>query len=137
MAIIEFSQKDILRNTLVEPGWYICKVDEMDDGKPSADQKSINYTGELVIIRHADNGEVKFAGVPLRLGFNSKAQGFMIPYFKAFGVDIVAGMRVELKSTVGRVLEVFVENNLYKEKMQNNVNHQYRPLSDKNQDAAA
>jgi hypothetical protein len=66
--------------------------------------------------------------VPLDWNFNSKAVGFAVGFLQAFGVEVKAGMRFDLKSAEKRELDVFVENDQYQGRLVNRVNHKYRPI---------
>ena len=46
--------------------------------------------------------------------------------FEAFGVEVKAGTRFDLKSAEDRELDVFVENGTYQNRLVNRVNHKYR-----------
>jgi hypothetical protein len=96
--------------------------------KASKDGGSTNYPMEGVIIRNADDGSEDFAGVPLDWNFNSKAIGFAVGFFAAFGQTAEQGKRYDLNSAVGRELEIFVENDTYNGNPMNRVNHKYRQL---------
>jgi len=127
MPIISFSDRDLLRGKVVEPAWYVVTINAIGEA-PSKAGDSTNYPVEGVIVRNADNGSEDFAGVPLDWMFNSKAIGFAVGYLSAFGVDVKSGARFELNNSVGKQLEVFVENDTYMGQIKNRVNHKYRPL---------
>lgn len=132
MPIIEFSDRDLLRGTVVEPAWYVVLINSVGEA-PSKDGGSTNYPVEGTIIKNADNGDEKYANVPLDWNFNSKALGFATGFLRSFGVELSSGKRFELGSAVDKKLEIFVENGEWQGRMKNNVNHKYRPLSDHNQ----
>lgn len=135
MPIVQFGERDLLRGTVVEPAWYVVRIDSIGEA-PSKDQQSINYPVEGTIIKNADNGVTeKCAGVPLDWNFNSKAIGFAVGFLKAFGVDVTAGQRFELKNAENKYVEVFIENDTWQGRMVNRVNHKYRPVGDGNSPA--
>ena len=109
MPVVQFSDRDLLQGTIVEPAWYVMQINEIGEA-PSKDGGSTNYPVEGVIIRNADTGDDKFAAVPITWNFNSKAIGFAVGFLKAFGVDVKSNERFELASAAGKQLEVFVEN---------------------------
>ena len=127
MPIIGFSEKDILRGTIVTPAWYRVHIEGVGE-KPSRDGNSINYVVEGTIVMNAEDGSKDFAGVPLEWNFNSKAISFMIPYFAAHGVEIEAGKRYELQATAGADIDIFVENDIWEGRPVNRVNHKYRKM---------
>jgi hypothetical protein len=128
MAVVQFGQRDLLRGKLVTPAWYRVRIETVGEAPAKASEKgpSTNYPVEGTILFNGDNGDVEFAGVPLDWNFNSKAIGFAVGYLQAFGVDVKAGTRFDLKSSEGRELDIFVENDTWQGRMINRVNHKYR-----------
>ena len=127
MPIIEFSEKDLLRGNVVEPAWYVVRIDNIGEG-PSKDGQSTNYPVQGTIIRNADTGDTSFANTPIDWNFNSKAIGNARGFLESFGVQVSAKKRFELASAVGKELEVFVENDQWQGRLINRVNHKYRAL---------
>jgi hypothetical protein len=127
MPIISFSQRDLLRGTVVEPAWYLMQIDAIGEA-PSKDGGSTNYPVEGTILKNADTGDEAYQGVPIDWNFNSKAIGFAVGFLKSFGVDVKAGARFELTNAVGKTVEVFVENGEWQGRMVNRVNHKYRTV---------
>jgi hypothetical protein len=127
--MIEFTRRDILRGTVVEPAWYRCKIDSVNK-KLSSKGDSTNYNFEASIIKNADNGDTKFQEVPVNWNFNSKAISFMVDFFKAFGVEVTAGSRFDENQTVGKELDIYIENGEYEGRIVNRVNHKYRQLTE-------
>ncbi len=130
MPIIEFTQKDILRGTILDPSWYRVKIDETGE-KLSKAGDSTNYLMSGTVIRNADNGDEgndkkHIAGVPIDWNFNSKAIGFMVGFFEALGQTVEEGKRFDLDATVGEVIDIFIENDNYEGRTINRVNHKYR-----------
>lgn len=125
MPVIQFSERDILRGKIVEPAWYRMRIDGVGEA-PSKDGGSTNYPIEGTILFNGDTGSTEYAGVPVDWNFNSKAIGFAVGFLRAFGVDIQAGKRVDLKAAEGRELDVFVENGTYQNRTVNRVEHKYR-----------
>lgn len=125
MPIIEFGQRDLLRGKVVEPAWYRVKIEEVGE-KSSKDGGSMNYPVEGTILHNADTGSEDFAGVPLDWMFNSKAIGFAVGFLEAMGHTPKAGTRIDLAAAAGKVIDVFVENDVYQGRTVNRVNHKYR-----------
>lgn len=134
MPQVTFGQRDILRGTIVTPGWYLVEINSVGEASAKASEKgpSTNYPVEATIIKNADDGTTEFAGVPLDWNFNSKAIGFAVGFLQAFGVEVAAGQRFDLASAEGRQVEVFVENDTWQNRMVNRVNHKYRKVSENN-----
>lgn len=127
MPIISFSDRDMNRGIVIEPAWYLVNLIQVGEA-PSKDGGSTNYPVEAIIVRNADTGDEKYAGVPLDWNFNSKAIGFAVGFLSALGVDVKAGQRFDLANAAGKQIEVFVENGEWQGRMVNRVNHKYRPV---------
>ena len=127
MPIISFSDRDMNRGIIIEPAWYLVNIIQVGES-PSKDGGSTNYPVEAQIVKNADTGDEKYAGVPLDWNFNSKAIGFAVGYLSALGVDVKAGQRFDLAHSAGKQIEVFVENGEWQGRLVNRVNHKYRPV---------
>lgn len=130
MPIIQFSQRDLMRGKIVTPAWYRVRIDSVGEAPAKASDKgpSTNYPVESTILFNGDNGDTEFSGIPLDWNFNSKAIGFTVGFLAAFGVDVKANVRFDLKSAEGKELDVFVENDTWQNRLKNQVNHKYRPI---------
>jgi hypothetical protein len=135
MPIIQVNEKDILRSTIVEPAWYEVLIGNIGE-KLSKDGGSTNYPFEYTIVKNADTGDTKFAGVPLEGQFNSKAIGFALGLLKALGEEIVPG-RFNLSNAEGKRVEVFVKNGEWQGRQKNDVTDQYRMLREDRERLAA
>lgn len=124
--MIEFTDRDIKRGTLVEPSWYRVRIESLEK-KLAAKGDSTNYNYEVTILRNADNGSDKFSGVPVTINFNSKAIGFMVGFFAAItGSELTAGARFDEQAAVGKEIDTFVSNEEYDGRQINKIKHQYR-----------
>jgi hypothetical protein len=125
MAVISFTDRDLLRGKVVDPGWYRLKIDSVGEqpAKESGKGPSTNYPVEATILFNGENGDTKFAGVPIDWMFNSKAIGFAVGFLAAFGVEVKAGTRFDLASASGREIDVYVENGEWQGRIVNKVNH--------------
>lgn len=133
MPVISFSDRDLLRGKIITPGWYRVRIETIGEAPAKQSEKgpSTNYPVEATILFNGDNGDVEFKTVPVDWNFNSKAIGFAVGFLQAFGVDVKAGTRFDLKSAEGREIDVFVENDTWQNRLVNRVNHKYRtPRSD-------
>ena len=130
MAIFTFSESDLLRNKIVEPGWYVLDIQAHRDWTPTKAGDSNNCHYETVIEKNADNGSTDFAGIPIELMFNDKpkARGFIEGFLRGLGVDIQYGARYDGNAAVGKKVEAFVENETYEGRIRNRVNHKYRQV---------
>lgn len=130
MPFVEFGQRDLLRGKLVDPGWYRVKIESIGESPAKQSEKgpSTNYPVEASILFNGDTGDKTFTGVPIDWNFNSKAIGFAVGFLQAFGVEVKAGTRFDLKSAEGREIDVYVENDTYQNRSVNRVNHKYRPV---------
>ncbi len=115
MAIaISFSDADLKRGEVIEPGWYTVNIEKVDESL-AKNQQSTNYRLTGTILRNGDNGDEKYAGYPIPYwNFNSKAPGFMQPFFKAIlGLDkLEAGQAYDLKYAEGKTIDINIVNNL-------------------------
>lgn len=129
MPIVEFSDRDLLRGTVVDPSWYRVFIEEIDgEGEASKDQKSTNYKVEGTILFDGDTGDTKFRGVPVTWNFNSKAMGFSKGLFEAVGLKLEAKTRYRLEACAQREVDVFIGNKPYQGRTLNDINHQYRAI---------
>lgn len=126
--LVSFSNEDLKRGELIEPGWYTVNIEQVDE-KLSAKGNSTNYVVKGKIVRHGDTGDTTFAGYPIPYwNFNSLAPGFMIGYFKALlGVDkLEADQRYDVKAGEGKQIDIFIENKEYNGAMVNGVKQNFR-----------
>src|SRR5712691_4231301 len=131
MPIIEFTAKDLLRTRILPPAWYRVLIEGVSE-RLSKNGDSTNWVLEGTIQFNADNGDKEFAGVPAPYwGFNSKVKDYFMPgFFAALGnpPDPKTGSRFELSNTVGKEIDVFIENATYEGRLVNRINHKYRAV---------
>lgn len=132
MPLITFTPRDMMRGHIVTPAWYRVRIDTVGEAPAKASEKgpSTNYPVEAIILFNGDNGDKTFEGVPLDWNFNSKAIGFAVGFLAAFGVDVQAGARFDLKAAEGREIDVYVENDTWQGRLVNRCNHKYRKPKD-------
>lgn len=130
MPIVTFSDRDLMRGKILPPGWYRVIINGIGESPAKASEKgpSTNYPVEATVKFNGDDGSTEFAGVPLDWNFNSKAIGFAVGFLQAFGVEVKAGTRFDLKSAEGKEVDIFVENDTYQNRLTNRVNHKYRTI---------
>lgn len=130
MPMINITERDIKRGTIVEPAWYRVKVEDVNE-KTAKSGNSQNYVMEGVILMNADNGSEQFAGTPTPNGwlFNEGAIGFAVGFLKACGANVSGkGGRFELSDSIGKELDIFIENGTWEGRTVNKINHKYRPV---------
>ena len=131
MPIVQFTEEDVLRGKIVDPGWYKIQIGEFaEEVTKSGD--STNYVfRDCKIIAH-ENGDSKFAGVPIKILFSAKptARGFMMGFFKALGYEAEPGKRLAIENAAGKEVMAFVETNNYNGNLSNRINHKYKPVSE-------
>lgn len=139
MTMIAFSQRDLMKGKVIEPSWYRVKIESVGESPAKVSDKgpSTNYPVEATIQFNGDNGDTKYATYPIDWNFNSKAIGFAVGFLEAFGVEVKAGSRFNLKSAEGREVDVYVENDTYQGRVVNRVNHKYRKPKDEVKAVAA
>lgn len=129
MSVIGFSQDDILRSKIVEPGFYLVDIKEVSE-EMAKDGKSKNYKiDKAVIMRNADNGDEKYGGVPLppNWQFNSKRLDFLVGFYEALtGSEVTAETKMEWKGVAGNQIVAFIGNGEWNGAMQNQVKNSYR-----------
>lgn len=125
MPIIEFGDRDILRGKVITPGWYRVRIDDVGEA-PAKDGGSTNYPVQGTVLYNSENNDKEFEGVPLDWNFNSKALGFAIGYLQSFGVTAASGERYELSDTIGKEVDIFIENGEWQGRIVNRVNHKYK-----------
>lgn len=129
-TIITFTDKELLRGKIVTPGWYRVHIDSVGEApaKDSGKGPSTNYPVEATIMFNGDDGTTEFAGVPLTWNFNSKAISFSVGFLESLGVEVKAGTRFNLKAAENEVLDVYVRNDTWQNRLVNRVNHEYRKI---------
>lgn len=128
MPVVTFSNRDLLRGKIITPAWYRVKIESIGESPAKQSDKgpSTNYPVEATILFNGDTGDTEFAGCPADWNFNSKAIGFAVGFLAAFGVEVKADTRFDLKSAEGREVDVYVENDTYQNRLVNRINHKYR-----------
>ena len=126
MPIIEFSKEDFLQSKVVEPAWYRVLIEKVED-RLSKDGKSTNTWLNGKILFNSDTGSEENAGVPTPLWlFNSKATWNVVGFAKAFGMEPAPGKRFDPAATVGKSIDVFIDNEMYEGVLKNSIKHKYR-----------
>ena len=130
MPVVSYSERDLMRGKVITPAWYRVKIETVGEAPAKQSDKgpSTNYPVEGTVLFNGDTGDTQFKGVPLDWNFNSKAIGFSVGFLAAFGVEVKAGTRFDLKSAEGRELDVYVENGEWQGRIVNRVNHKYRAI---------
>lgn len=129
MPMIELTQKDVNRGTLIATGWYIVRIDEVGEGTISSKGDSQNYLIDGTILASIENpADETFKNFPTPYwNFNSKVMNFVVGFLKALKVDVKAG-RLELGAAKGKTLKVFIEQGEYNGRINNRIDHKYAPV---------
>ena len=126
MPIVEITARDINRSKVVTPAWYRVRIEGVGEA-PSKAGDSTNYTIDGTILFNAEDKTTTFADVPTPYwNFNTKAKGFMVPFFEALGGTVEPGSRFDFNNAIGKEIDVFIENKDFEGRMVNNLNHKYR-----------
>lgn len=121
MAVFTFSQEDINRSKLLEPGlWYNVEVTNVEEAL-SRKGDSMNTFVYMKVI------DGPFTGALLTRTFNEKAPGAAIPFIEALGYEVKPGVDYNLSNAIGRKLRVFVNHVEREGRILNNV-ADFRPL---------
>lgn len=134
MPMINITERDMLRSTIVEPSWYRVRVDSVGE-KTAKSGTSQNFPIEGTILFNGDTGDTRFAGVPTPSSwlFNEGAISFAADFIAAITGQPMSkkGGRFMLEDSIGKELDVFIENSTWEGRSQNKINHKYRaPKSD-------
>lgn len=137
MPLVGYTKRELLRDKLVNPAWYLVLIETIGEWTLSKDKGSQNMVVEGTIIKNADDGTTEFKDVPIggmgSWNFNTKAMGFSLGLVKAtakqLGInpeEIDEKTRIEFKHLEGKLVEVFVDNDQFEGRMKNKVTHKYR-----------
>lgn len=122
MPKIVLTKEDLLRGTVLKPGWYPVEIMDVTESQAQSDG-SLNITIEMKV----SSGES--AGVPLYRLFNEKGFGFARRFLEALNAKIdpnKESQEFELANTKGKKLEAYVKNELWDGLMRNRV-EDFRP----------
>ncbi len=72
MAVIQFTESDVLQTTVIEAGIYPCEVPVIKGPQKSASGKSVSYFTDIVIT------EGKFKGKTRTIVFNSETSSYSL-----------------------------------------------------------
>lgn len=125
--MIDFSDDDLLRSKLVEPGWYLIDLGSYEETLSKAGDSTNMVFSDSKILKNVETASEEFQGVPVRVGFNTKAKGFVVGFLKAMGVTVTKGTRYDLGAFSGRQVVAFVGNTEYNGNMINNVESKFKP----------
>lgn len=119
---LNITPEDHLRGALLEPGFYPCVVEEIEE-KTAKDGSA--YAAVKFKVTAGS-----FTGAPLYTNFSEKAPGMSIDFFKACGykLDPKSTTELDIMNTKGKKLMVSVVRGEYNGKPQNNVNG-YKPVA--------
>jgi hypothetical protein len=143
MPLVNITKAGLLRNQLIEPGWYVALIQRVGKTAAKGDNPDTTevYPVDGVIVRNADTGSTRYAGVPTpywSFNNNPRAETFIIDFLKALAdnQDITEGLK-ELSAAEGRQIEVFIKNEEFQGRLINRLDHKYRPVRDRSTVPAA
>lgn len=127
--MIDFTDDDLLRSKVLNPGWYLLELGDYEESLSQAGDSTNMVFKDSKVIRNAEDGSTDFAGVPVRVSFNTKAKGFVVGFLRAFGIEVKKGERYDLGAMSGKQIIAFIGNREYQGNMQNNVEGKFKPAS--------
>jgi hypothetical protein len=132
--IFEFGADDLSRGQLYTPGWYRVRITGIE-AKMNKKNDGTNVWIKGKIVMEADSGDTKFANcdTPYLWLFSDKAKGIAVGFWKALGVEVGPGVRVDFEATVGRELEMKINNDMWEGQMRNSVPNEYRKVKEERQ----
>lgn len=92
MGRVTYTEQDIKRGTILEPGWYLCEITDVTE-KEAKEDKSTNFIIDFKVLS-SKNAELN--GVPLRRYFNEKVPNFMKSFIEVFAGKVEAGKTYEI-----------------------------------------
>lgn len=117
MPFVEFTDEDIKRGTLVDPGMYNVTIESFKEDKDKDGKPLYKYRYKIFGASKED-----FESVTLFDQFSSKAMGFFKPFWEAVtGVPAVKGTPYDLEYPVGKSIRVNVIRDVYEGKPNNKV----------------
>jgi hypothetical protein len=137
MPTIQYSKRDLLRDKIVTPSWYLVQIDTVGDWALSKDGRSNNMVLEGTVVRDAETGSEEFKDVPIggmgAWSFNTKALGFSLGLVKACAAqlgfspeEITPESKIEMKHLEGKYVEMHIINDTYEGRLKNKADHGYR-----------
>jgi hypothetical protein len=118
MAVINFTTGDILRNKLLEKGWYHFKV-SVTGPTPNKAKDGVNYTAVLTLI---DAGEMD--GKEIQRVFSNKAISMMLPLIAAVKGTTVdqmekAGFSFNTEELADKKIDGMVDQDVWEGQLRN------------------
>jgi hypothetical protein len=115
LSKITITREDLLRSKVVTPGWYVCRITNIEEA-PAKTDGSLNVNVDMVVL-----SDGPFKDVPIQRTFSEKAPGFAVGFIEAIlGRKISEdGGEFDLSGAVGRDLDVFVKNEKWQNRLVN------------------
>lgn len=114
MPVITFTQGDILRGKLLDPGWYTFKITKIEQATAKAGG-SINTIITFQLENHSA------AGKEIQLYFNSKAKSGIIPVFAAITGPVEPGSSYDTDDLLQKSLDCKVIHDTYEGNLKNDI----------------
>lgn len=118
MVEFNWTEEDLKRGTLFDPGWYLFEIKKSIE-KEDSKKEAMLWVLDLTCIQ-AEGGDKKFEGSPIRHNFSEKAPGFLKNFLGALGVVMNAkggNFRVEHGKFIGRKIYGMVVQSPYEGRM--------------------
>jgi len=110
MGRVTYTEQDIKRSTVLDPGWYLTEITDVTEKESSGD-RSTNFIIDFKVLS-SRNPEIN--GVPLRRYFNEKVPNFMKSFIEVFAGKVEAGKTYEItRDLVAKKLMVNVVRGEY------------------------
>lgn len=114
MPVITFTQGDILRGKLLDPGWYTFKITTINQITAKAGG-SINTVVTFELRNHAAQGK------EIQLYFNSKAKSGIIPVFAAVVGPVEPGSPYDTDDLLNKEIDCKVVHDTYEGNLKNDI----------------
>lgn len=128
--MIRFSEEAFLRDKVVPPAWYEIEIGPYTKEQTKAGDSNMHVYTDCRVIRDDDNGDESNAGAFVTLRFSDKprAEGFLLGFAKALGVDAKVGTVFDEEAASGKRVVAYIEPNEYNGRVSNSCNHKYRRM---------
>ena len=124
---IRITKEDLLKSKILNPGWYLAKVQQTTAKAASTDQ-STYWTIEMKVLGGPNQKDGSSpVGVTLYRVYSEKATGMAAPFFKAFGVQFTDDNDLDFDAANGREIKVNVQNALNNKGRMSNVVEDFQP----------
>jgi len=128
MVLMTYTEEDIKRGDLIEPGWYLLEISRVND-KPAKDGKSMNTWVHFTILQRED-GDKKFEKTPLSLCVSEKAVTMHKAFLASVGIILTekgGGFDLTTMNLPGKKTRGMIVNSPFEGRMTNKL-EDFQPL---------